>query len=329
MHRIQAPFIGFVILIRPSNLPPKKGQMESRLKRYVRNEEWAGKLQKANILSMEDFFYLFPEDIVLLLDVPLVDALLLRQRVYQSVAPSITSTIHLLHDWSHSLLPVQPPSLQLFLGGGLPFGQITELVGKGGVGKTQLLHYFVCQALLQRTPVYIIDVERSFSPQRCIQFLAAENTPPEAAKALLADIPIYQPSDTHELVRLLQGPLHPSSVAMRSVIIIDSIAALIRKEADPAVIRKAAHIAMLHNLASQCRACILVSNQITTHLNLVQSATTPAMGIKWAHGVHQRVEMAVEGDVRSLTLTKSPANPHATLTWSITPTTCQFPLTLA
>lgn len=92
------------------------------------------------------------------------------------------------------LAPFSPSRLDALLGSGLCSGDIVELVGPCGAGKTQLCHLLAAATAKQGHSVAYLDTSASFSPQRILDFAGAPaagpaSAAPSPARPIVADLP--------------------------------------------------------------------------------------------------------------------------------------------
>jgi RAD51-like protein 1 len=97
------------------------------------------------------------------------------RRVSLHCAPSPTSALDLLQDDSIHYLPTGMPLLDAMLRGGFACGTISELVGRAGVGKSQLaLQLCITAAKYNQASIYI-DTEQKLSIARLEEMASQRN----------------------------------------------------------------------------------------------------------------------------------------------------------
>ena len=133
-------------------------------------------------------------------------------------------------------------AVDIALGGGIPTGGISELVGPAGAGKTQM-----CLALsaVCATPreaggmgggVVYIDTEQKFSGARLIEIARAkfpevyQTNNPAAEEQLLNRVTIITPTTLTELNQRLGGLAEALIDRRVKLVVIDSMAAVARVE---------------------------------------------------------------------------------------------------
>jgi RAD51-like protein 2 len=182
--------------------------------------------------------------------------------------------------------------IDALLGEGMPTGEVTEVVGAPGVGKTQLCMQLAVDATIPESlggvdgQVVYVDTEGSFVANRCAQVADALATHLRAmAETRDADIPVLSAEEqlsrihvirclslAEQLGALLALPSIVESIAGPPVrlIIVDSIAFHYRAEsADPALRAKqlAAQAQVLHGLAMRRDLAVVVINHVTTKVS--------------------------------------------------------------
>lgn len=103
-------------------------------------------------------------------------------------------------------LPIAVPSLDAFLGGGLPRGAITEVFGGRSSGKTTLAHALVSATIRTGTFVAWIDLPNAFRPERSserVLWIA----PPDGITALRAAEYVLEAGGFQVLILDLGAPV--------------------------------------------------------------------------------------------------------------------------
>lgn len=251
----------------------------------------------------------------------------LRRRVAQACSPEALTVEQLLarrageaHHLAFGLRPLDDA-----LRGGAPAGCITELVGQAGAGKTQLCKQLAASAQLpvlhggMGGSVVYIDTEKKFSAARLVEIATARwperFATPDAVEALTRGVVLYTPTSGAELLARLDGLEAVIIERGAKLVIVDSIAALMRSEfgREKLVERQAllgAQASKLKQLAEAFRIPIVVTNQVTMARapeNAFGVAPPPldggasdaqmaaALGTKWAHDVNTRLSLEVTG----------------------------------
>lgn len=211
------------------------------------------------------------------------------------------------------------PLLDSFLQGGIPSNSITELVGAPGIGKTQLCHMLVANALRfsgdrESSTVLYLDSENAFSAQRIRELMTYENeicpsNPPfpdvAAAIERVKVRNVKSSSSFSELLDTLDAAIIESNVKL---VILDSVAALVRHEFDSASVFKRQNLltlwaSRLKAIAEDFNIPVIVTNQVTSYGpndGDPMSIKTPiaALGTGWYHSVNTRLtlQMCRPGD---------------------------------
>eukprot|EP00977_Amphora_coffeiformis_P027800 scaffold34646_cov173-Amphora_coffeaeformis.AAC.6 len=239
--------------------------------------------------------------------------------------------------------------VDLLLGGGLPLGELTEIAGPPGIGKTQ---WAMQLAVNVQTPTSFggvagsaiyIDTEGSLTPERChdmAKHLVNHVTRKQygnmvpgwfTVEGLLEGIQVLRVYDVatldatiSTLEKLCQNTLRPVKM-----IVVDSLAFPVRAESTTDFIGRTQQLTQwamkLSQLAqSYPRKAVVVLNQMTTtnantsnanttnkeNSFIVGSSLTPALGEAWAHAVTNRIILAEGiGGTRICRLVKSPRLP--------------------
>jgi len=262
-----------------------------------------------------------------------------------TVAPLPCSSLALLKrdKETRSTLPTEAETLDAALKGGLP-PSLTELVGCAGVGKTQTALTLAAVATTRDGGgggVVWVDTEGAFSAQRlrellCARYPAVYGTDAAGRSRVedaLQHVVLFQPSSLAEAVALLahmEGLILEKGVRL---VVVDSVAALARREFDTALRgdmqartellnRMSAHLKLI---ADTFRVPVLVTNQVRSMPRgqrgdaAVDEELTPALGVSWAHSVNTRLYLSkgVAGE-RQMTIMKSSVAPPLVLRYIIT-----------
>ncbi|PKU81224.1 DNA repair protein RAD51 like 2 [Dendrobium catenatum] len=140
----------------------------------------ANRLAARNIRTAKDALSLPEFDLMTLLGVDMKDVKEAVARISEVACPPYQTALSLLeerlmNDTSGGRLPTSLTGLDDALGGGIPFGVLTELVGPSGIGKSQ---FCLKLSLLAALPasyggldgrVIYIDTESKFSSRRMIE----------------------------------------------------------------------------------------------------------------------------------------------------------------
>ncbi|CAH0476590.1 unnamed protein product [Peronospora belbahrii] len=237
-------------------------------------------------------------------------------------------------DLLQDVTKIQPISMRLLgldglLGGGLQRGEVTEICGGPGTGKTQLgIHACLAVQYLAeetgKTPSAVfIDSEGSFIIERVASM--AEHflvdfyqVGPEKLTRddLLRGITYYR---THDYVEQMEV-LHSLPACFRTneckLLVVDTIAFHFRHGFDDYAKRTRALddvATFLHGLAADFNLAVVLINHITTKASRdenVGSQQRPALGESWAHSIDNRIVLEWMANSRVARLVKSAALAH-------------------
>uniref|UniRef100_A0A7S3PN31 RecA family profile 1 domain-containing protein n=1 Tax=Aplanochytrium stocchinoi TaxID=215587 RepID=A0A7S3PN31_9STRA len=285
-----------------------------------------------DVQTAKDVLDLTPLELQKLLDIPLWEAKELLEMVSIETAPKIHTLLRLQQ--SDSLCNrTGIRELDSALRGGLRSGHIHEIVGRAGAGKTQFcLTLAVVVASTGRGVIYI-DTENKFSAERIVEIASSRKflmSVEEIAKRVI----VIKPSNSKQVLKQLQGMEAVIISNKVGLVLVDSIAALVRLDYSTRS-RIVARQRMLSKQASQLKYLanafsipILVTNQVSSFDGAVSLKTAegvslectssepsyamfnPALGNTWAHCVNVRILLEVISEqqtTRRLRIVKSPS----------------------
>uniref|UniRef100_A0A3B4B055 RecA family profile 1 domain-containing protein n=1 Tax=Periophthalmus magnuspinnatus TaxID=409849 RepID=A0A3B4B055_9GOBI len=225
---------------------------------------------------------------------------------------------------STAILSTGHPRLDELLDSGLYTGELTELSGGPGTGKTQVCFGVAVHiALHLKQGVIFIDTTGGITATRLHQMLQTESSSLEEQIAALQRIHVFQLFDVFSLLDCLcslrRSGLQPVAVGGACVraVIIDSVSAVIspllgtRHTEGMSLMMQVA--ALLKALVKDFSVAALVTNHVTRS---VGGAVRPALGVSWSH--LPRTRLLLEGpdrsthsfsSLRSATLIKSSRQP--------------------
>ncbi|XP_019727093.1 DNA repair protein RAD51 homolog 2 [Hippocampus comes] len=267
------------------------------------------------------------------------------ETVSKVTAPSFTTALELWKRHSDSCFSTSIAALDKVLRGGLHCGTITEVTGPSGCGKTQFcLMLSVVTTLpkelggLDRSVIYI-DTESAFSAERLVEI--AQNRFPdyfnsrEKVLQMAGRVHIFREMTCQDVLCRLERLDEIIISTKAGLIILDSVASVVRKEFDTTLPGNLLHrsnllgqeATILRYLAHQFNIPVFLTNQITTHTGHQGSGSaaegdsgivTAALGNAWSHSVNTRlIVQYVDGLKRQLLVAKSPVAPFAVLNYTI------------
>nr|XP_061806849.1 DNA repair protein RAD51 homolog 2-like [Nerophis lumbriciformis] len=321
--------------------------MASRLlKRAGISPELSDQLKRHKIESCKDLLTHTSFEVMYAAGLSYQNTLEMLEAVSKVIAPPITTALELWKLWnSGSCFSTSIPALDKVLRGGLPCGTITEVTGPSGCGKTQFcLTLSVVATLpkelggLDRSVIYI-DTESAFSAERLVEI--AQNRFPdyftckEKVLQMASRVHIFREMTCQDVLNRLER-LEEIIISTRAgLIILDSVASVVRKEFDTTLPGNLIHRSnllgqestTLKYLAHQFNIPVVLTNQITTHIVNQGSGTasegdsglvTAALGNTWSHSVNTRfILQYVDGRQRQLLVAKSPVAPFVVLNYTI------------
>jgi RecA/RadA recombinase len=243
---------------------------------------------------------------------PLIGAYLLRA-VGQCTSSTASAARRLLSVSAVPKATSGTDGLDALLCGGAARGQITEIVGAAGVGKTQLvLQMLVCSAASQH-PAFLFATE-PFPAQRLSQLAqerARRSSPSVTASEILSRIFVIKIATVEQLRKAISNPFFVDAVdSGPSLVALDSIAALGERETDGRISEAIGAALALHNLlAARPGVACVITNQVRASFTQVRDL--PALGLSWAQLVHTRMQVQRRRDSgqRQVSLVSSPHLP--------------------
>ncbi|XP_060942039.1 DNA repair protein RAD51 homolog 4 [Limanda limanda] len=228
---------------------------------------------------------------------------------------------------STAILSTGNPSLDKLLDSGLYTGEITELSGEPGSGKSQVCFGVAVHISHQlKQSVIYIDTTGGLSAGRLLQMLQSETSDAEAQMEALQRIHLFRSYDVFSLLDCLHG-LSSGGLQQASVgcggsvkaVIVDSVSAVIspllggkQNEGMSLMIQVAG---VLKTMAKDFNIAALVTNHVTRGGG---GELQPGLGASWDHIPRTRVLLerleeeaggASRSSLRSATLIKSSRRP--------------------
>ncbi|XP_070699774.1 DNA repair protein RAD51 homolog 4 [Pempheris klunzingeri] len=226
---------------------------------------------------------------------------------------------------STAILSTGNPSLDKLLDSGLYTGEITELSGGPGSGKSQVCFGVAVHIAHQlKQSVIFIDTTGGLTASRLLQMLQAEASDSEEQMEALQRVHVFRLFDVFSLLDCLHtlrsGRLQQACDGGGSVkaVIVDSVSAVIspllggkQNEGMSLMIQVAG---ILKTMAKDFNIAALVTNHVTRSGS---GAVQPGLGVSWSHIPRTRILLErVEGAAstghssrRSATLIKSSRQP--------------------
>ncbi|KAF0022949.1 hypothetical protein F2P81_024930 [Scophthalmus maximus] len=221
---------------------------------------------------------------------------------------------------STAILSTGNPSLDKLLDSGLYTGEITELSGGPGSGKSQVCFGVAVHISHQlKQNVIYVDTTGGLTAGRLLQMLQAETSNAEEQMEALQRIRVFRLFDVFSLLDCLYGlcggGLQRASVGGGSVkaVIVDSVSAVIapllggKQNEGMSLMSQVAGV--LKTMAKDFNVAALVTNHVTRSGG-GGGEVQPGLGASWSHIPRTRVLLEKGGDVRrpglrSATLIKS------------------------
>ncbi len=206
----------------------------------------------------------------------------------------------LLEERSRGKITSGSVELDTMLGGGFWTGEITELVGAFGSGKTQVCMQLCANVQLSEdegglnSGAFFLDTEGTFSPGRLAQMAAGMGLDPRKA---LEKVIAGRAFNVGHLLTLIHDVKKRAANGEFRVLVVDSFASHFRSEfigKDRLIERQQRIMSMaeeLTTMAATYQMAVIVTNQVVANVDdyLYGNITEPALGYAWAHRPQQRV----------------------------------------
>ncbi|KAE8908617.1 hypothetical protein PF005_g8120 [Phytophthora fragariae] len=216
------------------------------------------------------------------------------------------------------------------LGGGLQRGEVTEICGGPGTGKTQfaihacLAAQYVVDASEEPSSAIFIDSEGSFMIERVasmaehfIEDFRRLSTKQSTRDDLLRGITYYRVHDFLEQMEVLHSlPVYLRATTQCKLVVVDTVAFHFRHGFEDYSQRTRALddlATFLHGVAADFDLAVLLINHITTKSSNNErqvSQERPALGESWAHSIANRAVFEWEANCRVARLIKSATLVH-------------------
>ncbi|KAM4760633.1 DNA repair protein RAD51 homolog 4 isoform 1-T1 [Cyanocitta cristata] len=199
---------------------------------------------------------------------------------------------------STAILPTGSPSLDQLLDSGLYTGEVTELMGAPGSGKTQVcLGIAASVSLGLKQHVLFLDSTGGFTASRLYQMLRAQTEDEEEQLEALQRIQVVRVFSIYELLSALQelrdrlSQQVVSSMGPLKMMVLDSVSAVIypllggRQSEGLALMMQLSR--ELKTLAREFSLAVVVTNQVTRDSST--GPLKPALGRSWSFVPSTRV----------------------------------------
>uniref|UniRef100_A0ACD5TYH9 Uncharacterized protein n=1 Tax=Avena sativa TaxID=4498 RepID=A0ACD5TYH9_AVESA len=285
-------------------------------------------LAARRLTTAKDVLSLPEVELMALLDASILTARAAVSHVSEFACPPCQTALTLLEErvrlGGGGRLATTLCGLDEALGGGIPLGKLTEVVGPSGIGKTQLC---LKLALLATLPecygglngrVVYIDTESKFSPRRMIEI--GQKSFPQVfrqeglAQKMAGRILVMRPTSLSDFTKSLEQMKVTLLQNDVKLLIVDSVAALTSSENERGTTGFTQHplrwaLSFLKSIAEFARIPVVVTNQVRSQSNddgyhywfevkkmgdgdgaeRLESHLVAALGIQWAHAVTIRL----------------------------------------
>ncbi|KAM3853011.1 DNA repair protein RAD51 homolog 2 [Vipera latastei] len=330
-----------------------------KLRRAGLPQDLCERLSRHQIITCRDFLCLSFLELMKMTGQSYWSVQKLFRTVSQSCAPRMQTAYEMkmkrTTNPSTAFLPTTLEDLDKILHGGIACGSLTEITGPSGCGKTQLC---IMMSLLATLPtnmggldgaVIYIDTESAFTAERLVE-IAQHRFPhyfatEEKLIAMTSKVLVYQELTCDSVLKRIKSLEEEIISKNVKLIIVDSVASVIRKEFDTKrqgnlkersnLLSKEASI--LKYLAEEFSIPVILTNQITTwlsdglavqadllspvdDLSLSEGSSrngdgdsgyvTAALGNTWSHCVNTRLILQYfDSKTRQILVAKTPIAP--------------------
>ncbi|KAM5273625.1 DNA repair protein RAD51 homolog 2 [Ctenodactylus gundi] len=333
-----------------------------KLRRVGLSQELCDRLSRHQIVTCQDFLCLCPLELMKVTGLSYRGVHELLCLVSKACAPQMQTAYGIRTqksaDHSGAFLPTTLPTLDEALHGGVACGSLTEITGPPGCGKTQ---FCIMMSVLATLPtsmgglegaVVYIDTESAFSAERLIEI--AESRFPtyfnneEKLLVTSSKVHLYRELTCEEVLQRIESLEEEIISKGVKLVIIDSVASVIRKEFDTQLQGNmkerskllAREASLLKYVAEEFSIPVILTNQITTHLNRAHasqadlvspaddsplsegtsgsSCVVAALGNAWSHSVNTRLILQhLDSERRQILIAKSPLAPFTSFVYTI------------
>ncbi|CAL8316552.1 unnamed protein product [Merluccius merluccius] len=316
-----------------------------KLRRAGVSQELCERLRRHHVESCKDLLSLTPLEVMRLAGLGHRRAVALLRSVSGHCAPPVTTLLELWKPTAESFFSTSLPALDDLLRGGLPLGTITEVAGPSGCGKTQMCLMLSVLATLPRglggldAGVVYIDTESAFSAERLVEMAQARFpqhfSSRERVLQMAGRVHVFRELTCQDVLNRLDRLEEDIISTKAGVVILDSVASVVRKEFDTTLPGNLAtrsnllslEASTLKYLAHQFNIPVVLTNQITTHPGgggsgvpgeVDSGFVTAALGNTWSHTVNTRlIVQYADAHKRQIVIAKSPVAAYAVLNYTI------------
>ncbi|XP_030628413.1 DNA repair protein RAD51 homolog 2 [Chanos chanos] len=320
-----------------------------KLRRAGVSTEICDRLKRHHIDTCQDFLSLTPIEIMRLAGLSYDKVLEMLRTVSKACSPPVTTALEWWRRKEELCFSTSLPALDRLLHGGLPRGTLTEVTGPSGCGKTQFCMMLSVLATLPKNMggldggVIYIDTESAFSAERLVEIAQSRFPDYFSVKQRVVQmaerVRLFRELTCLDVLNRLER-LEEDIISCRAgLIILDSVASVVRKEFDtslPGNLTLRSNLlgkeaATLKYLSQEFRIPVVLTNQITTHVSEKAAwndleadleddsgRVTAALGNTWSHSVNTRlIVQYLDGQRRQMIIAKSPVAPFAVLNYTI------------
>ncbi|XP_027274185.1 DNA repair protein RAD51 homolog 2 isoform X12 [Cricetulus griseus] len=260
-----------------------------KLRRVGLSQELCDRLSRHQIVNCQDFLGLSPLELMKVTGLSYGGVQELLYMVSRACAPQMQTAYDIKMRRSAELSPAflstTLSALDKALHGGVACGSLTEITGPPGCGKTQFCIMMSVLATLptnmgglEGTVVYI-DTESAFTAERLVEIAESRfplyfNTE-EKLLLISSKVHLHRELSCEAVLQRLESLEEEIISKGVKLVIVDSIASVVRKEFDPQLqgnIKErnkflAKQASLLKYLAEEFSLPVILTNQITTHLS--------------------------------------------------------------
>lgn len=264
-------------------------------------------LQQNGIKTVTDFITCDVERLARKVSIPAKDLSSLQKTVIAEMAAFTMNGSDYYEEMMarFCILSTGCDKLDELLDGGLYTGELTEIVGAAGTGKSQIcLSIATFTAMKAKQEVLYIDTGGSFSGTRMKEMLQGWNSSLDDQEThdVLSRITVIQAFDIFSVLETLESVRHRLAVQVQDdgdnaqhvrMIIVDSVAAVVSPILGGQQIH--GHSLMvnlsrtLKSLVVEHSVAVVISNNVVTDSSKSSFSTKPALGPTWAHVPNTRL----------------------------------------